>query len=158
MTGIETQIVDTWRIHNRITLFVIDHIPDAAFAATLSTRGGRDVARQLAHVNNVRVWRVQPFAKRMKLPIMEFAKGETPDRPALRRAFEQSGAAMERFVAHCVENGGAVSNFKRGVVPMVGYYIAHEAHHRGGILLTMKKSGFPLPEALRFGLWDWNKV
>lgn len=51
----EEQILETWRIHQRITLMLIENIPDEALGATLSTRGGRDIARQLAHVHMVRV-------------------------------------------------------------------------------------------------------
>jgi predicted metal-dependent hydrolase len=39
-----------------------------------------------------------------------------------------------------------------------GYYISHEAHHRGNILLTMKKSGFPFSDALKWEIWDWNEI
>jgi hypothetical protein len=73
-------------------------------------------------------------------------------------AFEQSGLLMEKYIEHCLTNGGVVSNFRRGVVPMVGYYISHEAHHRGGILLTMKQCGIKIPDALKWGIWDWNKI
>ena len=158
MSPLEQQIVEAWQIHNRITLFMIKQIPDEALKATLSTRGGRDIARQLAHVNNVRVWRLESFSKKLKMKLIEFDKGESPNKKKLLEAFEQSGTVMEKYIQHCVEQGGAVPNFQRGVVPMLCYYISHEAHHRGGILLTMKQSGFSLPESLRFGIWEWNKI
>ena len=132
MTDLESQILETWRIHQRSTIFLIENISDEALKATLSTRGGRDVARQLAHVHNVRVWRLEAFA--------------------------QSGEVMDKYIRQAIENGGAVSNFKRGVAPMIGYYISHEAHHRGHILLTMKQSGHKLPDALKWNIWEWNKI
>jgi uncharacterized damage-inducible protein DinB len=158
MTTLELQLIEAWQIHNRITLFMIEQIPDEALNATLSKRGGRDIARQLAHVQNVRFWRLDSFRKKSGMKLIEFEKDESPNKEKLLEAFKQSGMVMEKYIEHCLANGGAVSNFKRGVIPMVGYYISHEAHHRGGILLTMKQSGFPLPESLRFGIWDWNKI
>jgi len=106
----------------------------------------------------VRVWRLEPFSQKTKTPLIKFEKGETPPKKKLLEALAQSGTVMEKYIQYCLENGGAVSNFQRGVVPMVGYFISHEAHHRGSILLTMKQSGFKLPEALKWKIWEWNKI
>ena len=158
MTELEQQIIETWQIHNRTMLLLLQHLPDEALCATLSKRGGRDVARQLAHVHMVRVWRLQAFSKKIAEPLLVFEKGETPEREKLQRALAQSGEVMEQYLRHALEQRGAVSNFKRGVVPMVGYYISHEAHHRGHILLTIKQCGFKLPDALKWHIWEWNKL
>ena len=53
---------------------------------------------------------------------------------------------------------GRVKGFERGVVALVGYLIAHDAHHRGHALLTLKQCGVQRPECLRYGLWDWNRI
>ncbi len=57
-----------------------------------------------------------------------------------------------------IENGGNVKGFKRGVVPLLGSFIHHEAHHRGNILLTLKLCKFKLPNELKYGIWEWNKL
>ena len=98
MTEIENQIIETWRIHNRINLLMIENISDEALKATLSTRGGRDVARQLAHIHNVRVWRLEAFAKKLGEGLVEFHKEESPSKTKLLEAFEQSGEVMEKYV------------------------------------------------------------
>lgn len=158
MNLIEDQILETWRIHQRTMIFLIRNLPDEALSATLSTRGGRDVARQLAHLHNVRVQRLASFAEKIGNPLQEFGKDVSPGRKALLDAFAQSGEVMERWIEQSLNYGGTVSHFKKGVVPMIGYYISHEAHHRGHLLLTMKQCGFRLSDALRWGLWDWNKI
>ena len=158
MSTIENQIIETWRVHNRINLYMLNNIPDEALKATLSTRGGRDIARQLAHVHNVRVMRLESFAKKNQILLQQFDKDESPSKEKLREALTQSGEAMEKFLEYCIENRGEVSNFKRGVVVMLGYNISHEAHHRGSILLTMKQCGFKLTDSLKWGIWDWNKI
>ena len=152
------QITEIWRIHNRVNLFMIKYIPDDALKATLSTRGGRDIARQLAHVHNVRISRLTPFAKKIQTKLKEFDPKLSPEKKELLEAFKQSGEVMEKYIEHCLANGGNVSNFKLGVVPMIGYYISHEAHHRGHLLITMKQAGFKLPDTLRWGIWDWSKL
>jgi uncharacterized damage-inducible protein DinB len=154
MTPIENQVIETWRIHNRITSFVIEHIPDEALKATLSKRGGRDIGRQFAHMNAIRIWQLEPMAKRLSMPLTSFPKDESPEKKFLLDAFEQSGLVMEKYLEQCITKEGKATNFKTGVIAMLVYYISHEAHHRGNILLTMKQCGFKIPDELKWGIWD----
>ncbi len=57
-----------------------------------------------------------------------------------------------------IKANGNVKGFKRGVVTLLGYFIHHEAHHRGNILLTLKLCGYKLPTELQYGIWEWNKI
>lgn len=153
------QLVETWQINHRVTLRLLDALSDDALKATLSTRGGRDVARQLAHVHGVRTGYAEITSKTncdAKLP--RFAKGESPTRKQLRSALEASAKGIETSIRESWSNGGKVTGFRRGVIPMVGYLVAHESHHRGSILLTLKQTGHKLNDELKWGLWDWNKL
>jgi len=38
------QLVESWQINHRVTLRLLEALSDDALKATLSTRGGRDVA------------------------------------------------------------------------------------------------------------------
>jgi uncharacterized damage-inducible protein DinB len=150
------QLVESWYVNHRVTLKVIDGLPAEAMKATLSERGGRDIARQLAHLHEVRVaWMRRPD---MPNGMPHFEKGESPPKAKLRKYLDESAAGIERLLRRGCANGGEIGGFKRGVVVLLGYLIAHEAHHRGSILLTAKKSGFPLSEDLRWGLWSWDKI
>ena len=41
------------------------------------------------------------------------------------------------------------------MIPFITYLIAHEAHHRGNMLLTLKLSGEKIEDKVKFGLWEW---
>jgi uncharacterized damage-inducible protein DinB len=153
------QLVETWQINHRMTLKLLGALPDEALQATLSTRGGRDVARQLAHVHEVRATHAEITSKtnrNAKLP--HFAKGESPTRKQLQAAFAASAQGVETSIREGWANGGKLTGFKRGLIPLVGYLIAHESHHRGSILLTLKQTGHKLSDELKWGMWDWNKL
>jgi len=44
------------------------------------------------------------------------------------------------------------------VIPHLSYFIAHESHHRGSILLTLKVSGHGLDAASKMAIWDWDRL
>lgn len=46
---------------------------------------------------------------------------------------------------------------KRGLVQHLAYFVAHESHHRGSILLTLKQCG-PVDQTTRYAIWDWDRI
>src|ERR1700675_499219 len=111
------QLVESWQINHRATLPLVEALPDAPPKAPLSTRGGRDVARQLAHVHEVRVGYAEITSKTNRSPkLPHFAKGESPSQKHLRTAFASSPKGIEAAIRESWPNGGKVLGFKRGVI------------------------------------------
>jgi len=40
----------------------------------------------------------------------------------------------------------------------VAYFIAHESHHRGSVLLTLKERGHPVARDLAMGIRDSDRI
>jgi uncharacterized damage-inducible protein DinB len=153
------QLIDTWQINHRVTLKLLDALNADALQATLSARGGRDVARQLVHVHEVRAVHAEITSKTnraAKLP--HITKGDSLSQKELKAALAASAKAIETSIREGWANGGKLPGFKRGVIPLVGYLIAHESHHRGSIMLTLKQTGHKISDELKWGLWEWNKL
>jgi uncharacterized damage-inducible protein DinB len=49
-----------------------------------------------------------------------------------------------------------VKGFKPDVGGVVGYLIAHDAHHRGQISMLARQLGRPLSKSAGFGMWEWG--
>jgi uncharacterized damage-inducible protein DinB len=151
------QLLDTWQINHQKNVLLIKHTTDAGMQRSLSTRGGRTVFRQWVHIHNVRMQWLEVCAKDIFKQYGVLEKEAGLDRNLLLNALEDSFKGIEALLSRSWDDGGKVKGFKKGVLPLLGYFISHESHHRGNILLTLKQSGEKIPEPVRWGLWDWGK-
>jgi uncharacterized damage-inducible protein DinB len=152
------QIVEAWRINNRVNLMLVSHIGAAGMRCTLSEHGGCDVARQFAHMHNNRIWHLQRRAKGLAAGAKLFETDERPTRRALTSALEDSALRIEKVIRLASVGASGVRTIKRGLIPYIAYFVAHESHHRGSILLTLKQCGHPLDQKIRYGIWDWDRI
>lgn len=152
-------LTEAWRTNNRINLYLFDAITDEGMQCTLSTRGGRDVARQFAHMHDVRLYHLEKRAPDLLEGLEPFRSKEHPERTAVREALVASGDAVERFLSELEEppEGKKRKAFKKGVATTLAYFVAHESHHRGSIVLTLKMSGHKVDQSIAYGLWDWDR-
>lgn len=146
-------LLDAWRLNNDINRRLIDSISDAGMKSTMSTRGGRNVSQQFVHLHNVR-WAWLHNAN----PAL--ARGVTrlnPKAPTwkaqLKTSLTASCEAIGRWLAMAIDEGVRMKNFAGGPCKALGYFLAHDAHHRGSILLTLKLSGHRIDTKTQFGIW-----
>jgi uncharacterized damage-inducible protein DinB len=148
-------MTETWAIHNRINLYLLDAVPAEALGDVSASRG-RTVAEQFAHVHNVRLMWLKQAAPELLADLQKVEKTEAADHLRLRAALESSAAAIAELLRQSVEAGGRVRGFKPHATAFLGYLISHESHHRGQIALTLKQAGHPLDKKIAYGIWEWG--
>ncbi len=158
MENILQQVLETWHTNNRINLLLIDAISDDGMSCTLSKRGGRNIVRQWAHLHNVRVWHLESRARDLAKGLHKFETRDEPERDLLKACLISSGDRVADYLTRGVTGEGKSRHFKKGIVATLGYFINHEAHHRGSILLTLKACGHPLDRNTLYTMYDWDKV
>jgi uncharacterized damage-inducible protein DinB len=148
-------LADTWLLNNRVTLMLLDALSDEQLALTNNPRA-RNIADQLAHLHNVRRMWLEVSAPAAAKGLQKLEKGTTT-KAALKQALETSARAMADCIAEA-EKSGKMKGYKRGPAAFFGYALAHEAHHRGQIILHLKYAKMPVDRILGFGLWEWGKL
>ncbi len=151
----EKQIIETWEIHNRINLYLLD-ATDASSLTSLSASKGRTVGEQFGHLHNVRLMWLKAAAPELLAGLAKIEKEHAQDKKVLRRSLENSGKAIVTLLTQSLKDGGRVKGFKPHAVAFLGYLISHESHHRGQIILSLKQAGIVLDKKILYGIWEWG--
>jgi uncharacterized damage-inducible protein DinB len=149
--------------NDRINQMLIEHLDPAAWRAKPPGKA-RTIAAIFTHLHNVRTKWVRLTAPHLKVPRQLKRADCTP---------RQAGAGLAESAARCAEmlaaalgGGGRVQQFRRDgwarpwpVGPeMLCYMLVHEAHHRGQVCMLAHQLGFPLPNKVSYGIWNWEKL
>jgi len=151
---IEDQLLDTWNIHNRINLFLLDAIPPEALTGVSASKG-RSVGEQFAHIHNVRLMWLKTAAPELMEGLEKIEKEAAVDKTLLMRSLDESGRAVEMLLQKGIESG-KIKSFKPHPAAFLGYLISHESYHRGEIGIILTQSGHPLDKKVAYGMWEWG--
>lgn len=151
----EKQFVETWEIHNRINLYLLDAVEPTALAG-LSASKGRNAGEQFAHIHNVRLMWLKSAAPDLLAGLVKIEKEQALDKKLLRKSLTDSGQAIASLLGQSLRAGGKVKGFKPHVFAFLGYLVSHESQHRGQIILTLKQAGKAFDKKTLFGIWEWG--
>ena len=148
-------LVETWQIHDRINLYLLDAI-DPQSLSSHSASKGRSVGEQFAHLHNVRLMWLKSAAPDLLKGLAKLENERANDKKLLAKSLTDSGKAIGALLAQSLEAGGKVKGFKPHAAAFLGYLISHESHHRGQIALSLKQAGKPLDKKIGYGIWEWG--
>ncbi|MBS1524331.1 MAG: hypothetical protein JST19_01705 [Bacteroidetes bacterium] len=144
-------LTETWHIHNRINIYLLDAIGEADLN-DISASKGRNVGEQFAHMHNVRLMWLKAADPALLAGLTKIEK-EQISKEGLAAALNQSAEAIGQLFER---SDGKIRGFKPHATAFLGYLISHESHHRGQIMLALKQSGHAVNQKIQYGLWEWG--
>lgn len=155
MSNEKYSLAESWMVNERVNQLLLGAIDEKDLAVTHNSRA-RNIGDQFGHLHNARLLWLESSAPALAKGLSKYEKG-TAGKKMLREMLGASAEAMAELLAK-MENEGKPKGGKRGANNFFAYVIAHEAHHRGQIIVHLKYAGITLPKETGYGLWDWDKI
>ena len=158
-------LLASWRTNSRITAYLVEHLPAALLDASVPGAPRRTVRMIAGHLHNARCMWIKTLGQEHGLAIPASVDRRNVARHELLSALKQSSRGIEALLALGIAAGGHVPptkayvwrNLPLDVPHVLTYFVAHEGHHRGQIVMLARQLGHRLPDDISAGLWQWTK-
>lgn len=158
-------LVGAWATNNRITVFLVDHLAAPVWTASIPGSPQRTVGMIAGHIHNTRCMWIRTLGLPHGIPVPAAVDRRRVRRKDLLRALSRSSSGIARLLLLGCEHGGRIPptraytwrNLPLDVGHVLTYFVAHEGHHRGQIVMVARQLGHRLPGAVTNGLWQWTK-
>ena len=155
-------LIDAWRTNHNVTTYLIKNLPAELWSMNVPGSPRRTVRAILAHIHNARCMWIKMIGARHGTKVPKTVDGRSVSPAELLRALEGSNRGMIQLIKLGAARGGNVppadwQNFPTDLVHFLSYFVAHEAHHRGQLVMLARQLGYKLPRDVTAGLWQWKK-
>ena len=158
-------IVGAWNTSNRVTIFLLNGLPAEVWDAKIPGEPRRSIRMLAAHLHNCRVGWLRTLGAPHGLRVPKPVDRHKVKPRELMAALELSGADMAALLKFGCEHGGMIPPTSKYVwrnLPLdaghvLGYFVGHEGHHRGQIVMLARQLGHRLPAEITGGIWHWVK-
>jgi len=160
-------IVAAWRTNDAVNIRLVEHLTTELWNAEIPGIAPRRSVRMVAaHLHNSRVRWIKTLGSEHGIIAPARVDHRTVPRRALAAALKRSGRGIEDILRLGLASDGIVPesrgyvwrNLPLDVPHVLAYFVAHEAHHRGQIIMAARQLGLRLPSAVVNDLWQWTRI
>ena len=154
-------LIAAWRTNNRVTTYLIENLPAELWSQNVPGMQRRTVRTIAAHIHNARCMWIKSLGARHGVAVPERVDIRRARQSEVTRALARSSKGIIALIRLGAEHGGSVppaywQNFPTDLVHFLNYFVAHEAHHRGQLILIARQLGHRVPKQIVDGVWQWK--
>lgn len=158
-------LLAAWGTNNRVTIFLVEHLPDALWGATVPGAPRRTVRMIAGHIHNARCMWIKTLGEEFGIAVPPPVNRHQVGPAELISALDESSRGIANLLTLGLDRGGTIPtssayswrNLPLDVAHVLTYFVAHEGHHRGQIVMIARQLGHRLPVEVTGGLWQWSK-
>jgi uncharacterized damage-inducible protein DinB len=155
-------LIAAWRTSHHVTTYLIENLPPELWSQNVPGVPRRTVRMIAAHIHNARCMWIKMLGARHGVDVPARVDPRRVRPSELSRALARSNRGMIKLIRLGAARGGKVppavwQNFPTDLPHFLSYFVAHEAHHRGQLVLVARQLGYRLPKEVSGGLWQWKK-
>ena len=159
-----TSLLASWRTSARVTSYLIEQLPASVWDEPLPGAPARTVRMVAAHIHNARASWTRTLGREHGVPTPALVDARRVSQRQLLVALRRSSKGIEAVLRLGIAAGGRVPpsrgyvwrNLPLDVGHVLSYFVAHEGHHRGQLVLVARQLGHRLPRPVAGGLWQWT--
>ena len=159
-------ILAAWTTNDRVTTFLVGHLPAELWGARVPGSPRRTVRMIACHLHNARCRWIKTLGSEQGIAAPPFVDRHRAGPKELLPALRRSSRGMIALLTVGLEHAGAIPapasytwrNLPLDVGHVLTYFVAHEAHHRGQIVMIARQLGCRLPAETTNGLWQWSRL
>ena len=158
-------LLAAWRTNNRVTVFLIEHLPRELWEAKVPGAPRRTVRMIAGHIHNARCMWIKTLGKEHGITLPRAVDRHKVEPKQLISALSKSSLGIISLLKLGCDRGGTIPasasytwrNLPLDVAHVLTYFVAHEGQHRGQIVMLARQLGYRLPVEITGGLWHLSK-
>ena len=158
-------LLDAWRTNNRVTVFLFEHLTPELWKVSVPGAPRRTVRMIAGHIHNARCMWIKTLGQEHGIVVPRAVNRHKVEPKELTTALGRSSRGIISLLALGFDRGGTIPvsssytwrNLPLDVGHVLTYFVAHEGHHRGQIVMLARQLGYRLPIEVTGGLWHFAK-
>lgn len=164
VTDLCDSILSAWRTTNQANVLLVQNLATELWAARIPGEPRRTIRSIAGHLHNTRCRWIKTLGREHGIRVPSLVDLHRVNCRELVAALQRSSCGIEALLVLGLDAGGQVPpskgyvwrNLPLDVGHVLSYFVAHEAHHRGQLLMLARQLGHRLPREARDGLWQWT--
>jgi uncharacterized damage-inducible protein DinB len=152
------EVLRCWKINNEVDIILLRALPAVIWPMKIPGYPLKTVRMMGAHLHNARCGWINTLGRKWKIVAPSMVDNKQISVKELIVALNASAGTMIELLATGLDNDNKLPGFAPGAVQFMHYMVAHEAHHRGQLIMISRQLGHPFPAPVMGKLWQWSKL